>query len=50
MTAGGGAQVGLSAAPIARDLAQRGKQANVVNFALPGAGRGAPAGAIIFPP
>jgi hypothetical protein len=33
------AQLGLSAAAIEQDLAQRGKQANVVNFALPGAGR-----------
>jgi hypothetical protein len=32
-------QLGLSAAAIEQDLAQRGKQANVVNFALPGAGR-----------
>lgn len=33
------AQLGLSAAAIARDLAERGKPANVVNFALPGGGR-----------
>jgi hypothetical protein len=33
------AQLGLSAAAIEQDLAKRGKQANVVNFALPGAGR-----------
>jgi hypothetical protein len=33
------AQLGLSAAAIEQDLAQQGKQANVVNFALPGAGR-----------
>jgi hypothetical protein len=32
-------QLGFSAAAIERDLAQRGKPANVVNFALPGAGR-----------
>jgi hypothetical protein len=32
-------QLGLSAAAIEQDLAQRGKHANVVNFALPGAGR-----------
>ena len=32
-------QLGFSAAAIERDLAQRGKLANVVNFALPGAGR-----------
>lgn len=31
--------LGLSAAMIEQDLAQQGKQANVVNFALPGAGR-----------
>jgi hypothetical protein len=33
------AELGLSAAAIEQDLAKRGKQANVVNFALPGAGR-----------
>jgi hypothetical protein len=33
------AQLGFSAAAIEQDLAQRGKHANVVNFALPGAGR-----------
>jgi len=33
------AQLGLSAAAIEQDLEQRGKHANVVNFALPGAGR-----------
>jgi hypothetical protein len=33
------AQLGLSAAAIEQDLAKRGKHANVVNFALPGAGR-----------
>ena len=32
-------QLGFSAAAIEQDLAQRGKHANVVNFALPGAGR-----------
>jgi hypothetical protein len=32
-------QLGLSAAAIEQDLAERGKHANVVNFALPGAGR-----------
>ena len=31
--------LGLSAAAIEQDLAQQGKHANVVNFALPGAGR-----------
>ena len=33
------AQLGFSAAAVEQDLAQRGKHANVVNFALPGAGR-----------
>jgi hypothetical protein len=33
------AQLGLSAEAVEQDLAQRGKHANVVNFALPGAGR-----------
>src|SRR3984957_9573735 len=33
------AQLGFSAAAIEQDLAQRGKHANVVNFALPGSGR-----------
>jgi hypothetical protein len=33
------AQLGFSAAAVERELAQRGKHANVVNFALPGAGR-----------
>jgi hypothetical protein len=33
------AQLGFSAAAIEQDLAQQGKKANVVNFALPGAGR-----------
>lgn len=33
------AQLGLSSAAIEQDLAARGKPANVVNFALPGAGR-----------
>jgi hypothetical protein len=32
-------QLGFSATAIEQDLAQRGKHANVVNFALPGAGR-----------
>jgi hypothetical protein len=32
-------QLGFSAAAIEQDLAQRGRQANVVNFALPGGGR-----------
>src|SRR3984957_5237801 len=32
-------QLGFSAAAIEQDLAQRGKHANVVNFALPGSGR-----------
>jgi hypothetical protein len=33
------AQLGFSAAAVEQDLAQHGKHANVVNFALPGAGR-----------
>jgi hypothetical protein len=33
------AQLGLSAAAIEQDLAKQGKSANVVNFAVPGAGR-----------
>jgi hypothetical protein len=33
------AQLGLSAEAIEQDLAERGKHANVVNFAIPGAGR-----------
>src|SRR5271168_2613659 len=33
------AQLGLSAAAVEQDLAQRGRQANVVNFALVGSGR-----------
>jgi hypothetical protein len=33
------AQLGLSAAAVEQDLAQQGKAVNVVNFALPGAGR-----------
>ena len=32
-------QLGFSAAAIEQDLAKQGKRANVVNFALPGAGR-----------
>jgi hypothetical protein len=33
------AQLGFSAAAVEQDLARRGRHANVVNFALPGAGR-----------